>query len=716
MSARIWRGLACAGIAILTLAGCDLPVRVGIKEARAAGVAVDAMPAPRLVSTANAQPAAAPPISGAAVHLPTVAQPTAPDDVVGVKIEATGDLRRRSVTFGQVFEAGAVPAGRTVTARAGGARLPTQMDVKTTYPDGSARMGIVSVTVDGTTDAMLVRTAPDGARPAVDLGGLAGQYDMTVELAVSGGERHRFDLGSLLAQALKDGRVSYWLRGPIATEGRIAVPVTGSLRLVADIRAYADGSVMTDVQLNNDLAMQPAGGALVYDVAIRSKGRTLLQKAGLRHFQYQTWHLEAWSNGAPPANVVHDVPALARAGAIQNYDTSTGVAAALLQQQAQSMTGAGFDILGNAGLAQYMGMTGGRPDIGATTLANTAWLVTQHPAAARYALAQADAAGSIPWHFFEQQGGTYVTATKYPKLWSDGRGGQWDTKGFTQPVDHEHSGWAPDNAHQPDLSYVPYILTGLRYRYDQLEAQAAAAIIAIWPTSRQDDRALVVSHVEQVRGRAWALRAIDAVVFIAPDSAPMRPYFQRVLRNNIDFMLADTRTYSKGEAYGWVPDTDGAGTGGGATAPWMQDFLASTLILSATRKVDGAREVVEWMSHYLAGRFLAADRGFRPNNATAYRMIVFQASPEAPFMTWRDVEAATIRNGFAKDSRDWSNDDRAYVQAARGVLAGMVSVTGSRDAERAYAWLNANGPGLSQGDYMANPTWNIVPMASRRGR
>jgi len=682
MSRPAWRRLALAGVAILALAGCDLPVRVGIKEARAAGVAVDAMPAPRLASAANAQPAAAP-VSGNVVYLPKVPQPTGPDDVVGVKIEAAGDLRHRSVTFGQVFEEGTVPAGRTVAARAGGTALPTQLDIKTTYPDGSARMGIVTVTVDGATDAMLTRAGSNGGRPAVELGALAGQYDLTVELAISGGGNHRFDLGSLLAQALKDGRVSYWLRGPLATEGRIAVPVTGSLRLVADIRAYADGSVMTDVQFNNDLAMQPVGGTLVYDVAIRSKGRALLQKSALRHFQYQTWHLEAWSNGAPPANVVHDVPALARAGAIQNYDVSTGVAASLLQQQTQAMTGPGFDILGNSAVAQYMGMTGGRPDIGATTQSNTSWLMTQHPAAARYALAQADAAGSIPWHFFDPQAGTYVTATKYPKLWSDGRGGQWDTKGFTQPVDFEKSGWAPDNAHQPDLSYVPYILTGLRYRYDQLEAQATASIIGTWPTSRQDDRALVVSHMEQVRGRGWALRAIDAVAFIAPDDAPMRPYFQRVLRNNIDFMIADTKAYAKGEAYGWVPDTEGAGSSGGVTAPWMQDFLASTLVLSATRKVEGAREVVGWMSHYLAGRFLAADKGFHPNNATAYRMNVYETKPETPFMTWREIEAATIKHGFAKDARQWSNDDHAYVQAARGVLAGMVTVTRGAEVKRA---------------------------------
>lgn len=715
MIGRLWHGLVLLGVMALMLGGCDLPVRIGIKEAQAAGVAVDATPGHQNLWQPRATPAQTQAHAGNEVlFLPKVPKATAPNDVVGVKIQQTGDLGRRQITFGQIFEDGMLPSGRRVVARTtAGARLPTQLDIKTTNPDGSARMGIVTVAVDGPVDVMLERSDPDQAAPPVNLAGLNGRYRLTVDLTIenSGGtDRHHFDIDALLAQALRAGQVSYWLRGPLVTEGRISVPVVGSMRLVADIRAYSDGSVMTDLQFNNDIAMQPVGGALTYDVAIRSDGETIFERTGVRHFQYQTWHLEVWNRGPPPVNVVHDIASMARAGAIQNYDLSTGVAFGWLRRQVAGMSAPAFDILGSAGIAKTMGMTGLRPDIGPLTAPNTIWLMTQHPDAARYALAQADGAGSIPWHFFDADAQTYATSFKYPKLWSDGRGGKSGTQALTQQVDYAGTGWSPDTAHQPELSYTAYILTGSRYRYDQLEAQAAACVIMQWPASRQDDKALVASNMQQVRGRAWALREIDNVAFIAPDDSRLRPYFEQVLRNNIDFLLSESKTRRQGEAYGWVNDPSNG------IAPWMQDFLGTTLVLSATRKVRGAREVLDWMSNYLVGRFTAGDKGYRPNNAVAFHMNMYAKDPMAPYLTWREVEADTIKHSFAKDSSDWCCNDRNLGRIALATLAGIVTVTQSPKAQQAYVWLLANGPGFTLQDRRNNPTWNIIPMPEGHAR
>ena len=52
------------------------------------------------------------------------------------------------VTFGHPFSAGALPAGRTLVARAtAGGPLATQVDVKATHADGSARHVVVTVLV-----------------------------------------------------------------------------------------------------------------------------------------------------------------------------------------------------------------------------------------------------------------------------------------------------------------------------------------------------------------------------------------------------------------------------------------------------------------------------------------------------------------------------------------------------------------------------------------
>ncbi|MCG7364408.1 hypothetical protein MHZ93_24450, partial [Roseomonas sp. ACRSG] len=47
-------------------------------------------------------------------------------------------------TFGQVFSQGELPAGGGLKALVGGVEVAVQLDVKTTYADGSAKMAVVS--------------------------------------------------------------------------------------------------------------------------------------------------------------------------------------------------------------------------------------------------------------------------------------------------------------------------------------------------------------------------------------------------------------------------------------------------------------------------------------------------------------------------------------------------------------------------------------------
>lgn len=755
-AARIGPWLLGLVVAVFAVGGCGLPVRVGIEHARAgttarppaipaasavpplgqprlfvsqpgpnapADMARSVPPAPESIVTAQVQqaqpsqaqppPPPSPPLPQI-VTLPPVPRPSAPHDIVGVRLEAKGPIRRQVVIFGQVFAPGQVPRGSSVVAHVGNAALPTQLDIKTTHPDGSARMGVVSIHTAAPADVMLRRVPRPPAGALVNLGELKGRYNARVRITVHGaGEplRHDFDLAGLLEKALVTGQVSFWLHGLLVTEGRIEMPVTGSMRLVADIRAFVDGSVMTDIQFNNDIAYPGEGGELLYDTAIIADGKTVLDEQDIRHYRYQTWHREVWSGPLPSVHIVRDPTALARAGAIYNYDVAAGVDAGLLAGMTRQMSGAGFGILGNAGLAMYMPMTGGRSDIGPTTQANTVWLMTQHPEAERYALAQADAAGSIPWHFHDRNTRTYVSAIQHPKLWIDGRGGRWGTVGPPELPDEKRNGWSVDNAHQPDLSYVPYILTGSRYRYDQLEAQATYSVLLYPPGNRGYDKAIVTPHIGQIRGNAWTYRVIDQAAFVAPDNAPLRGYFQSSVRNSIDFLQGEMRTRTIGETYGTVigakyPLPDGTL----AVAPWQQDFMATVLSLSAMRGVEGARDVAAWMANFVAGRFTSEAKGFRPNNGIAFDIIVAAGTPPVPYPTWREIEAINILRGFSKDGTELAHTDQNIMRIARGTMAALVNATGRPEAARAFAWTSANLPGTSAAMFLRDPSWNIIPL------
>src|SRR6185312_16135778 len=113
---------------------------------------------------------------------------------------------------------------------------------------------------------------------------------------------------------------------------------------------------------------------------------------------------------------------LEKTGAIPDYDLSSGVASSEVASKATALAGSNTGILGDANITQYMPTTGGRPDIGPTTQWAAEYLVSQDATSAKVMYAQANAAGSVPWHFLDQATGAPITITDHPNLWVDSRG------------------------------------------------------------------------------------------------------------------------------------------------------------------------------------------------------------------------------------------------------------------------------------------------------
>ena len=621
-------------------------------------------------------------------------------------------LAAHEITFGQVFAPGQVPQGGHLVAVINGVQVPVQLDVKTTNADGSVKMGIITldapaIPANTTLSAMLaLTTATPG--PSVDIAKLpTSGYSTTVDLTVHNADgtntAYHLDAGALLAAALKAGTVSYWMQGPQATEVRVDAPIAGSLHVTFDITSFADGTSRTDVQFNNDYAMQPVGGEVKYDATIRQGGNIVLQQANIDQFQYQTWHQEVWSNGAPQVNIQHDIAGLEKLGVVQNYDLSIPVDPALIAQEAAAMTAAGWGgVLAANGVTKYMPTTGGRGDIGPTTQANTIWLMTQDQTAAQYALGQADAAGSVPWHFFDPTTGLYTWLSQYPRLWTDPRGGNGPPTGLTQQVDPgAASGWTPDAAHQPDLAYDAYLLTGNRYYLDQLNAQATFDILYDYPAYRQDGLGLVVNGLDQVRQQAWSLRQIDEAAWANPDGSAEKAYFTQISANNWHWLVSQLPAWTaqEGAAYGYIPGA----YGGPSLAPWEQDYFASTVIAAAEQGNQDAIQVLKWEANFLVGRFMNAANGFDPHDGVAYNLSVY-AGPGTSYQSWAEIEHATQAAGQSNNG-GWSQSDGDYAQLALMSLAGIITVTGSTDAMQAYNWLLTSGAPYINAD----PTFNIAP-------
>jgi Ca2+-binding RTX toxin-like protein len=611
-----------------------------------------------------------------------------------------------------------VQATQGLVAIIGGQTLAVQMDVQTTNADGSVAMATLTMAqpalAAGATEGGMLSVVPTASTAAaVDLSTLSGQYQLGVDLTMHNADgsttQYNLDAVSLLQQALANGTATYVLRGAQVSEVQFTTPIAGSLFLTFDISLYANGSVAADVQFDNDLAMSPVGGTANYDVAIVQNGGTVLDQTGITQYQYTTWQEQVGTGTMPQAQVVLDMNALEKTGALPNYDPTAGISASDIANEGSQLGGPTYDILGSASVTQYMPTTGGRADIGPQPGWDAVWLMTQDPTAEQFALAQANASGSVPWHFIDSGTGTYISVIQYPDLWVDPRAST--SEGYTpltQPVPAASlTGWTADPAHQPDLSYAAYLLTGNQYYLSELNAQASWAEADDWTPYRQGGAGLVANGADQLRQQAWSLREVDEAAYANPDGSAMKAYFTQLSDNNWQWLVSQIPAWTQieGQASGWMPALYGE-TNDEVMAPWQQDYFASTAVQAAEMGNQDAVTFLTWESNFLVGRFLNAENGFNPRDGVAYNLSVGDTSG-AIYTTWAGIENASVAAGESNGT-GWAQSQGDYGELALQSLAGIITVLQSPDAIEAYGYLiNSGVPDLG-----ADPQLDIVPRLS----
>lgn len=675
---------------------------------------------------------------GPRVRAPAMPCAGSGDDIVGLMLEGTGAPAGTVVVFGQAFRAGDLPGGAHLAARlADGRPIQVQADITTRHADGSALFAVVSLAAPALRPGeraavMLARTTAAPAAPLDPAAAGAGRT-ATIEIApAGGGTPWRLDLLLRAQDALAQRDAgAIWQQGPLALQARVQAPIppaavggAASARLVADVALRADGTLWVEAWVRNDIAMLPGGGTATYGLRLLLDGAERLQAGPVRHFQYTGWgRLRGAARGgtaAPPPLVYPDIAYLTEAGAIARYDLSTGVEEAFLAGMARMAAAPGWQApFGPRGLTPAMGTAGNRADIGPTTAWQAAWLLTGDRRAAAVCLDQAEAAGVIPWHFWSPVGGQdgrggWMDTRRWPGFWTDPRGGRAPLSLLQQP--DPESGWQPIQSHQPDLCFVPYLLSGRRAFLDGLLAQGVMCILTQWPHVRAEAtgapavRDVNIVHRNQVRGAAWSLRQLDNAGWIAPDRDPNRAFLRAAAAANWAWIRAQGPAWSalQGEAAGWVPGQYTPGM----LPPWQQDFLASSAIAAARRGNADARAALEWMANFLVGRFLAEPRGFGPRDGVAYNLgLTPPGAPDGapPARTWAALaEATRARN--ASNGAGWQQSGGYYGQVALQSLAGIVDVLNTAEARRAYDWLLAAAPPFTRPeDFARDPTWNIVP-------
>ncbi len=642
-----------------------------------------------------------------------VERPRGTDAVVGVRLEGLRGQKGRVTTFGQVFRKGDWPEGKALVGDADGKQVPLQTDIKARHIDGSVRHAVLSLrNPPASTVQLALRvadTAPKG--DLLDVGTILERgYDLAVVFDFKG-RKVTLDAAKLLEQAVKSDP-DRWLQGPFASEIRIERRLTQQLTAIFDIRAQVDGSVRTAVSMHNDSMYDTNNLDIDYGYMIRMSGKTLVERK-VRHYRYANWREVVWA-GAPPssAHVAYDYPYMIATGAVPAYDPELRIDRRYLESWPERLAGADTDPFGNALIHKVMTAKGGRGDLGLVPEWTLAWMRTQSPQHYQTMMKTAGAAGAVPWHLRDPSTQRAPMFKAHPTYWMDARATQ-ATHGHG-PIKTAVNGWEIDMAHQPELTYVPYLISGDRYFLDELHAQVAAGFYTHDPAHREG--AAAVLHRADVRAQAWTNRTHGYAAWITPDAHPDKDALTDTFRARMAWYA---RAYpredrlggpARYETAGWIEGTDAKA----ALSNWQQDLFVSALAQGSRMGFAETGGVVGIMRPWLLNRFLRDD--FNAKWATAYQTIHRDPQTGAPYATWRQIAEANIaaRRFDPGPVIQMGEPEKAWNIAAqsRAGYAALLGAFADPLLAEAYATLVRNTQGMQGGKagFGLYPQWAIVPV------
>jgi hypothetical protein len=297
-----------------------------------------------------------------------------------------------------------------------------------------------------------------------------------------------------------------------------------------------------------------------YRVTIIRGDKTLSVTDVPRHFWFSRWR---WQSAQRPVSV--KTADLMAKGLLPHYDdrVNGGVPRATRPQT--------YQIMGLAGIFHAFGAGGERDEIGPVTEQQADYICTGRSSALATLLAQAEAAGTVPWHYRDEHTGAPIDKIRYPAATVYSR----DTgQPFIALAD---TGIAPDSAHQPALGYVPFLLTGDPYHLETLQFQATF--------NEVEGPGNMKMNIGQVRAHAWNMRTLGEAANVTPDATPKwllpRGYFRELLNRQRDWLMhtfvqssETVRTVFRSSTQAFGVYKDGPLEPGTYIAPWQEEFHA----------------------------------------------------------------------------------------------------------------------------------------------
>jgi hypothetical protein len=474
-----------------------------------------------------------------------------------------------------------------------GARLTTQADVKSRWPDGSVKHAILTFylpTIAANTTITVTfanQTTGNNTNFLTKPQMLNAKFNFNASTELTNGTTATASARTML----EAGKFEYWHKGAVTTSIILA---DHSLERAFDIgfdthrsfrplyhATFWPGINKVRVRFIGEVANTVALQDLSYALTLKLGWllpQTVYTKPAISHHAASRWTKEFWIGGAPPLiEINHNLAYLKQTRALPNYDTSRRVSEAALNlaytAEVNGWASAQKDLFDAGNLMKLMPSAGGRDEIGPYPTWLVLWLYTGDRRMHEKTFGNAELSAAFPIHFreglgtrqFDRNGpsalGKVLSLTARPTVVLHA-GNYYINYLYTEAADKivpvgtmTDNGWVADVAHQPDYFSPLYLLTGDYFYLEEMYFWAAWSAASTNFTNAYHYGRGPTGDTggihDEVRGDAWTLRNRVQTAFCAPDGTPEKDYFTRLTNDAIaiwEGTLSITGTTFEGNA------------------------------------------------------------------------------------------------------------------------------------------------------------------------
>jgi hypothetical protein len=650
-----------------------------------------------------------------------------------VRIENLGDLLRPPgpATFGVFFRQGMV---RDVVAAAD---RPSQIDAKRRWPDGSLKHAVMTVALPelASREQVLLKLQ---AAPARAIAGPAMPWKQIRLKLPSVGVRFRIHGGPRMTSTLK-GAVAQradkvWLRGGLVVEHLLRdVPVDDDKKADPDIEVryhvrHYPGTGATRVAVIVENTKWTAPGNIPYDVDIVIDGKQVFSRtdAGswpklkfIGHPKGARWIKRFWIG--PDLGNIHvryQVACLVETGLLPRYDVAVKVPEKALRRLAGAWQNSSRGILQNGLLTAYFPTTGGRAEIGPLPSWAAQYILSQDRRAWAVTRGIGDLSGGVGIHLRDPKTGLPVSLDDYPGFSLNTRGTKMKMpirdKTATTWVTETRSHFSPDSAHQGSFAYLPYLVTGDYFYFEEMAFWANFNLLRIHQSNREQNAGLILAN--QTRGVAWALRNLAHAAALAPDNSYARPYFEQKLSNNLKRF--QKRINSPGKSPLGVFAVHHAYTRGWSDdwryryfsmAPWQHNFLVWSVSHVVDLGYPSAMPFLSYLAQFPIGLVTNPEQ-ITPHAGSEYFLLAAKRvkGKRVWARSWKELDDLSYQAPSPQRRGRPTSTGGGYGLILRAALAAAARA-GLPNARAAFDWAVAVQEPQLKKHFERDPKWALTP-------